>query len=126
MVLLDEVIGSNFAIIAWGSNPKWGLKPEQIAAYEQLGVKFIQVLPAVQLKAEREVIDGVITVGDYTNRLKTWFGLYPASVVILRPDRFVAAATIPQTLEKAAAQVLYALRATPVIASVQASAGKVA
>ncbi|WXL25467.1 bifunctional 3-(3-hydroxy-phenyl)propionate/3-hydroxycinnamic acid hydroxylase [Ectopseudomonas mendocina] len=125
-VLLDEVIGSNFAIIAWGSNPKWGMKPEQIAAYEQLGVKFIQVLPAVQLKAEREVIDGVITVGDCTNRLKTWFGLHPVSVVILRPDRFVAAATIPQMLDKAAAQVLYALRATPVIGNAQINPGKVA
>ena len=125
-VLLDEVIGSNFAVIAWGSNPKWGMKPEQIAAYEQLGVKFIQVLPAVQLKAEREVIDGVITVGDCTNRLKTWFGLYPASVVILRPDRFIAALTIPQTLDKAAAQVLHKLHASPLSAKVQTPADKVA
>jgi 3-(3-hydroxy-phenyl)propionate hydroxylase len=115
-VLLDEVIGSNFAIIAWGTNPKWGMSPAQISAYAALGVKFIQVLPAVQLKAQRAAIDGVISVGDCSNRLKTWFGQYPASVVILRPDRFIAALSIPQTLDKAAAEVLRRLHANDVLA----------
>lgn len=115
-VLLDEVIGANFAVISWGSNPKWGLTPEQIAAYEQLGTRFIQVLPAVQLKAQRSPIDGVISIGDYNNSLKTWFGLYPASVVVLRPDRFIASLCIPQTLGKASAQVLSKLGATEVVA----------
>ncbi len=30
-VLLDEVIGANFAIIGWGCNPQWGLNAGQIA-----------------------------------------------------------------------------------------------
>jgi hypothetical protein len=30
--------------------------------------------------------------------LKDWFGRYRKSVVVLRPDRFVAAATIPVDL----------------------------
>ena len=121
-VLLDDVIGSNFAIIAWGSNPKWGLTAAQISAYEALGVKFIQVLPAVQLSAVREPIDGVLTVGDFNDRLKTWFGLYPASVVILRPDRFIAALCIPQTLESAAAEVLQRLHACEKVQSPVAAA----
>jgi 3-(3-hydroxy-phenyl)propionate hydroxylase len=74
-VLLDEVIGSNFAIIAWGCNPTWGLSAEQVAFWRNLGTRFIQVLPSVQLKAEREVSEGVIRIGD-SGRLKEWFGRY--------------------------------------------------
>ena len=113
-VLLDEVIGANFAVLSWGSNPKWGLTQEQIAAYEQLGTRFIQVLPAVQLKAQRPRVEGVISVGDFNNSLKTWFAQYPASVVVLRPDRFIASLCIPQTLGKASTLVLSKLSATPV------------
>jgi 3-(3-hydroxy-phenyl)propionate hydroxylase len=120
-VRLDEVIGANFAVIAWGSNPKWGLSAEQISAYEQLGTRFIQVLPAVQLKSQRPALEGVVTVGDFDNSLKTWFGLYPASVVVLRPDRFVASLCIPQTLSKATAQLFNQLGVVPLAAPASAA-----
>lgn len=97
-VLLDEVIGSRFAIIAWGSNPLWGLSEAQIAFWRALGTQFIQVLPDVQMQGAREVPDGVVRVGDCTGRLKEWFGRYPASIAVVRPDRFVAGLAIPQTL----------------------------
>lgn len=113
-VLLDEVIGANFAVLSWGSNPKWGLTQKQIAAYEQLGTRFIQVLPSVQLKAKRPQVDGVISVGDFNNSLKTWFAQYPASVVVIRPDRFIASLCIPQTLGTASTMLLSKLSATPV------------
>lgn len=35
-VLLDDVIGSNFAIIAWGSDPTWGLSPAQVMFWRNL------------------------------------------------------------------------------------------
>ncbi len=41
-VLLDEVIGANFAIIGWGCNPQWGLDAGQIARWRSIGVRFIQ------------------------------------------------------------------------------------
>lgn len=96
--LLDDVIGSGFAVIAWGSDPTWGLSAEQLALWRQLGTRFIQVLPTVQLKAAHETGADVIRVGDLSGRLKTWFGRYPASIVVLRPDRFVAGIAIPQTV----------------------------
>ena len=55
--------------------------------------------------------DGVIRIGDSDGRLKEWFGRYPASVALVRPDRFLAALAIPQTLGKtcdALAQAVYA------------------
>ncbi|MBH3430770.1 bifunctional 3-(3-hydroxy-phenyl)propionate/3-hydroxycinnamic acid hydroxylase [Pseudomonas alkylphenolica] len=124
-VLLDDVIGSNFAIIAWGSDPTWGLTAEQVAFWRRLGTRFIQVLPDVQMQAEREVAEGVIRVGDRSGRLKEWFGRYPLSIALLRPDRFVAAVAIPQTLGKACDALAHALRATP-MPVVQPVASKVA
>ncbi|RWU17066.1 bifunctional 3-(3-hydroxy-phenyl)propionate/3-hydroxycinnamic acid hydroxylase [Pseudomonas alkylphenolica] len=112
-VLLDDVIGSNFAIIAWGSDPTWGLTAEQLAFWQRLGTRFIQVLPDVQMRAEREVAEGVIRVGDSSGRLKEWFGRHPVSIALIRPDRFVAAVAIPQTVGKACDALAHALRATP-------------
>lgn len=111
-VLLDEVIGSNFAIIAWGCDPTWGLRAEQVAFWRNLGTRFIQVLPSVQLKAEREVSEGVIRIGD-SGRLKEWFGRYPASIAVVRPDRFLAGLAIPQTLGQVCDSLAQALSAKP-------------
>ena len=105
-VLLDEVIGNDFAIVAWGVDPKWGLTEESMQKWQKLGVKFIQVIPAVQLSNnKRKHYEGVITIGDIGTDIRTWFGKTTESVVILRPDRFVAALAIPQTLDHVSQQL---------------------
>ena len=105
-VLLDEVLENDFAILAWGVDPKWGLSEESIQKWQKLGVKFIQVIPAVQLNnPARQKYEGVITVGDLGTEIRTWFGKTTESVTILRPDRFVAALAIPQTLESTTQQL---------------------
>ena len=38
----------------------------------------------------------VIAIGDPHNRLKDWFGARSQSVVLLRPDRFIAGVCAPQ------------------------------
>ncbi|MFS1287455.1 bifunctional 3-(3-hydroxy-phenyl)propionate/3-hydroxycinnamic acid hydroxylase [Pseudomonas piscis] len=124
--LLDDVIGSHFAFIAWGSNPLWGLSADQVEAWRALGACFIQVLPDVQLKAGREVPDGVIRLGDCTGRLKEWFGRFPVSITLLRPDRFVAAVAIPQTIGQASEALLRALAVPPLAKQQAPLASKVA
>ena len=100
-VLLDEIIGNDFAILAWGVDPQWGLSETSLQQWKKLGVKFIQVLPAVQLQNEkRKQFDGVICVGDIGTDIRTWFGRTNDSMVILRPDRFVAALAIPQSVDQ--------------------------
>lgn len=126
VALLDDVIGSNFAIIAWGSDPLWGLSSEQIEAWRAIGTRFIQVLPDVQLQAGREVCDGVIRVGDTAGRLKEWFGRHPVSIALLRPDRFVGGVAIPQTVGKVGDQLLHALAAVPKAHDKASVASKVA
>lgn len=98
ILLLDEVIGAQFAVIAWGTDPARGLSETQRSFWRALGTRFIRVLPPVQLTAAEELAEGVISIGDADGRLKEWFGQYPASIAILRPDRFLAGLAIPQTL----------------------------
>ena len=105
-VLLDEVIGNDFVIIAWGVDPKWGLSPDTLQQWKMLGVKFIQVIPAVQLQnSQRKEYQDVITIGDIGTDIRSWFGNTSESVVILRPDRFVAALAIPQSMESTSQQL---------------------
>ena len=74
--------------------------------WQNLGVKFIQVLPAIQLRNEkRQTFEGVMTVGEIGTDIRTWFGQTDQSIVVLRPDRFVAALAIPQTLNKISKQL---------------------
>jgi 3-(3-hydroxy-phenyl)propionate hydroxylase len=107
-VLLDEVIGNDFAILAWGVDPQWGLSESSMQQWQKLGVKFIQVLPAIQLQNEnRKQYHGVICVGDIGTEIRTWFGRTNDSMVVLRPDRFVAALAIPQSIDQVS-QALFA------------------
>lgn len=112
-VLLDEVIGKHFAIIAWGSDPTWGLSAAQIEQWQALGTRFIQVLPDVQLKAASDAGKGVIRVGDSTGRIREWFAHGASSIALVRPDRFVAGLAIPQTVGQACDQLILALKALP-------------
>ena len=98
VTLLDNVIGPNFAVIGWGCNPLWGMSDEQIQLWRALGTRFIQVVPDTQINTSQDNHDGVIRIGDTQNRLRAWFAQHNAALVVMRPDRFVAAVAIPQTL----------------------------
>ena len=98
--LLDEFIGTDFAVIAWGVNPTWGLKPETLAKWKALGVKFIKVIPPEQISTTPQENDDVLTLGDSEHAIRAWFGKTNDSMVFLRPDKFVAAIAIPQISEQ--------------------------
>ena len=112
-VLLDEVIGENFAFIAWGCDPTWGLTTAQIAQWKTLGTRFIQVLPDVQLRAPSDAGNDVSRVGDSAGRLREWFARGSSSIALLRPDRFLAGLATPQTLGKACNELALALNVQP-------------
>lgn len=93
---LDDVIGNRFAMVAWGADPTYGLTPEARRAWEVLGGCFVILKHEPQMRFQDDVPDGVIAVGDIDGRLRDWFASMPESVVLLRPDRFVAAMSTPQ------------------------------
>ncbi|QDH58634.1 bifunctional 3-(3-hydroxy-phenyl)propionate/3-hydroxycinnamic acid hydroxylase [Pandoraea pnomenusa] len=93
---LDDVIGNHFVVLGWGSDPTFGLTPRARAVAEKLGVRFVLAKPDVQMAHTDDVPQGVIAIGDPHNRLKDWFGARSQSVVLLRPDRFIAGVCAPQ------------------------------
>ena len=114
-VLLDEVIGENFAIIGWGCDPTWGLSATQMTHWQALGTRFIQVLPDVQLKAPSDAHHEVVRVGDSSGRLREWFARGSSSIALLRPDRFLAGLATPQTLGSVCDELALALSAQQLV-----------
>ncbi|STV56040.1 3-(3-hydroxyphenyl)propionate hydroxylase [Klebsiella michiganensis] len=45
----------------------------KLARWRAVGVRFIQVVPEVQIHCDQDNVPGVIRVGDTQNRLKSWF-----------------------------------------------------
>ena len=103
--LLDEFIGTDFAILAWGTNPTWGLKPETIKKWQALGVKFIQVVPPEQLATTVASSEDIMILGDTEHAIRTWLAKTDNSMVFLRPDKFVAALGIPQVSNQLSEQI---------------------
>ncbi|CAB3787898.1 3-(3-hydroxy-phenyl)propionate/3-hydroxycinnamic acid hydroxylase [Paraburkholderia caffeinitolerans] len=101
VVRLDDAIGNGFAVLAWGADPTFGLTPQARTLCERLGARFIFAKPDVQLEYPDDVPQDVLALGDVQGRLKEWFGRLPESVVLLRPDRFVAGVCTPQQVSDA-------------------------
>ncbi|MBN3766021.1 bifunctional 3-(3-hydroxy-phenyl)propionate/3-hydroxycinnamic acid hydroxylase [Burkholderia sp. Ac-20365] len=100
IVRFDDAIGNRFAIVGWGADPTFGLTPEARRIWTSLGGCFVIAKPDPQLQFHDDVPEGVIAVGDIDGRLKDWFARLPESVVLLRPDRFVAGMCAPQRLSE--------------------------
>ena len=108
--LLDDFVGLNFCILAWGTDPSYGMDEEALNFWQRLGARFIRAMPSGQLLHPTPTRDGVLTVGDEQGRLKDWFSAQGKSVVFVRPDRFVAALASPQevsTVTRQMARVLH-------------------
>ena len=90
-MLLDEVIGENFAVIAWGCDPTWGLTTAQIATMENPGDAVYSSVTGCQIRAPSDAGNDVTRVGDSKGRLREWFARAHRRTGVMRPDRFLAA-----------------------------------
>lgn len=96
-LLLDEVLGNGFAVLAWNNNLRELLDDEIFARWKALGATFVEARPGTQLQwAGHDDPDITIVGGDRTGALKKFFDAHTASVLFLRPDRCIAAAGIAQ------------------------------
>lgn len=94
-ILLDEVTGTGFSVLAWNNDPMTVLGDEA-QRWLELGATLIALRPQSQLRWTGNDHDEVTIVGDSTGAVKRWFDGHDASVIFLRPDRFVAGACIAQ------------------------------
>jgi 3-(3-hydroxy-phenyl)propionate hydroxylase len=95
--MLDDAIGDWFAVLTWAIDPRSYLDEVARAFWQRINARFLTIVPQNQLKeAQRhERASDLVILGDIDQSLKDWFGRHRKSVVVLRPDRFVAAAAIP-------------------------------
>lgn len=110
---LDDAIGPWFSVVAWAVDPALHMNTETRTFWTQIGARFVTVIPTVQMEADTAAKAGdmTIVVGD-NGTLKEWFGTHRMAFVILRPDRFVAAAgNSPQMLDSITRRLREALHA---------------
>ena len=93
--LLDDALGKGFALLAWGADPNYWLNPRSRAILSALGAKIVTLKPTVQIDRTVDMTDDTEVLGDEQMRFKEWFGQHPGSIVLLRPDRFVAGISFP-------------------------------
>lgn len=108
-VLLDEVLGTGFAVLAWNNNPRTLLGESTSAHWKRLGASLIEVRPNTQLNWTGHDDPDVTIVGDRTGALKKFFDAHAESVLFLRPDRCIAAACLAQLSDETSAKLFDAL-----------------
>jgi len=127
-VLLDDVLGSWFAVLCWNNNPRKILGDEAFANWQALGARFVALRPSTQLHwsdASTPEDPDVVIVGDRTGGLKAWFDIHQESVLFLRPDRCIAGACIAQLAPDLSASLLDTLKLTPEGGGFQSATGSV-
>ena len=89
---LDDVLGPWFAVVGWQVDPRAALDAHDRKFWSDLGARFVQVrrsrcgdVPGTAAD------DGTACVQDVDNALADWFAGNPGSVVVVRPDRYIAA-----------------------------------
>ena len=110
-VLLDEVLGGDFALLSWGMDPMAVLGKNNHGLVENTGwVRCCVVSTNQEGWATAHCDHDTRVVVDHTGALKSWFDQHAVGTVIVRPDRFVAAACLN-------AQVATAIRRVRIAAS---------
>jgi 3-(3-hydroxy-phenyl)propionate hydroxylase len=112
-ILLDEVLGGGFAVLAWNNNPRALLSAASFDRWKALGASFIEARPVTQLHWTGHDDADVTVVGDRTGALKAFFDAHVESVLFLRPDRCIAAAGIAQRSDELSAQLFEVCSLTP-------------
>jgi 3-(3-hydroxy-phenyl)propionate hydroxylase len=104
-VLLDDVVGTWFAVLCWNNNPREILGAAAFSHWKALGARFVAARPLTQLHWTGHDDPHVVVVGDRDGELKKWFDTHRESVLFLRPDRCIAGACIAQRAPELSAKL---------------------
>jgi 3-(3-hydroxy-phenyl)propionate hydroxylase len=94
---LDDAIGPRFALVCWSAHADAWIDAEARRTLDALGAMSVVVRPDCQA-LDREPPAGGIVLADTEGAFKRWFDEAPGGIVLLRPDRVVAAVCTPWEL----------------------------
>ncbi|RQS94171.1 bifunctional 3-(3-hydroxy-phenyl)propionate/3-hydroxycinnamic acid hydroxylase [Burkholderia seminalis] len=103
---LDDVLGPWFSIVGWQCDPQACLSDDDRAYWTSLGATFVQVSRSRSgTSRDRRVtsVHGSACVEDVDNALAAWFDRHAGPLVVVRPDRYVAAQTDAAGMARATA-----------------------
>lgn len=116
---LDDHLGKDFALVGFGCDPFAQLTPEARSRWKSLGARSLTVWPAGERPQSIRSIAAkhadTVELEDPRNSLVKWLRRYGApkgSVVVVRPDRFVAASVRVADLEIASSELFRRLSLT--------------
>lgn len=114
--LLDDAIGPWWTLLAWGNDPLRLLGEQDRQLLADHRIRTAAVFSETQVPWATETFAGTdsLILGDAGNALKQWFDTRSVGLVLLRPDRFVAAACLAQQAPQALRAALRAAHATAV------------
>lgn len=101
---LDEVLGPWFAVVGWQQDPQKVLTREDLEVWRRLGAHFVQINRSRSGAAGATSVlqSGTVQVEDVDNLFADWIATYHGSMLVVRPDRYVAAqASVSQMPEVA-------------------------
>ncbi|MEN9316175.1 MAG: hypothetical protein RIS35_2568 [Pseudomonadota bacterium] len=96
-VRLDDAIGMRFALLCWSARPDAWIDADARAILRALGAAIVVVRPDCQSPDREPPVDGSV-LADVDGAFKRFFDTAPGSIVVLRPDRVVAAVCQPASL----------------------------
>jgi 3-(3-hydroxy-phenyl)propionate hydroxylase len=83
--LFDNLLGTDFAVVGLDVDPRVVMSPDDAEDWTRLGARF------VTLRSADAMPEGDDDIVDFENVLAPWFHKHSARVLVIRPDRFVAA-----------------------------------
>lgn len=98
---LDDVLGPWFAVLGFACDPLGELTADELALLDRLRPRIVKVVESragERHHRQRSVAAETVVVEDVDNHLRPWFQARRRDVVLVRPDRYVAALTTPRRL----------------------------
>jgi 3-(3-hydroxy-phenyl)propionate hydroxylase len=117
---LDDLLGSGFALIGLGIDPRRSLTEADLETWRRLDTRFVTLYPfggRPQGDTARVRPEGAVEIEDVSGELLAWLrshGHVRGSVLIVRPDRFVYGAVGERELSAATRRIRGELQAVPV------------
>lgn len=112
VLLFDDVVGPRFVLLCWSARSDAWITPAAGEALAALDAVRVVVRPDCQDLAVEPPAGGLV-VADAEGAFRAWFDAAPGSVVVLRPDKVVAAVCQPCELDQVLAQLARVLHLLP-------------